>query len=138
MSDANSGLAQSLEKLALRILETAPVKALALYFAAGHPMLMDAVIADRQSGRLSNEQFVDSHVLHLMRAPVAQIRRIYVQVGPEFSDSFAADIVRYLRDKPQGKFGKHRYSVDDMGIDVAHFNAKCENFRRHFGVGSES
>lgn len=138
MSDANSGLAQSVEKLALRILETAPVKALALYFAARYPMLMDAVIADRQSGRLPNERFVDSYFLDLMRDPVGRIRKMYGQLSLEFTDSFAADIVRYLREKPQGKFGKHRYSIDDMGIDVADFSARCQNYRRHFGVGSES
>jgi hypothetical protein len=114
------------------------VQALAQYFAAGYPDSMDALIADRQSGRLPNEQFVDSHFLDLMRDPVGRIREIYGQLSLEFTDSFGADIVRYLREKPQGKFGKHRYSIDDMGIDVADFNAKCENYRRHFGVGSES
>jgi hypothetical protein len=114
------------------------VQELAQYFAAGYPASMDALIADRQSGRLPNEQFVDSHFLDLMRDPVGRIREIYRQLSLEFTDSFGADIVRYLREKPQGKFGKHRYSIDDMGIDVADFNAKCENYRRHFGVGSES
>jgi hypothetical protein len=114
------------------------INEMAQYFAAGYAASMDALIADRLSGRLPNEQFVDSHFLDLMRDPVAQIRKIYGQLSLDFTDSFAADIVRYLREKPQGKFGKHRYSIDDMGIDVADFNARCENYRRHFGVGSES
>ena len=114
------------------------IQALAQYFAAGYPLLMDSVIADRQSGKLPDEQFVDSHFLDLMRDPVACIRGIYEQLGRPFTDSFAAEIVRYVQHKPQGKFGKHRYSIDDMGIDVADFNARSGNYRRHFGVASES
>jgi hypothetical protein len=48
-----------------------------------------------------------------------------VAINDLLTDGFAADIVHYLQDKLQGKFGKHRYSAEEMGIDVAELNARC-------------
>jgi hypothetical protein len=113
------------------------IQSMASEFAVGYPLLLDSVAADRTSGRLPDAQFVDSHFLDLMNDPVGCIRRIYEQLGRPFTDTFAADILRYLQNKPKDKFGKHRYRVEDMGVDVAELRARCRNYMQHFGVRSE-
>jgi hypothetical protein len=114
------------------------IQSMAREFAVGYPLLLDSVAADRTSGRLPDAQFVDSHFLDLMNDPVGCIRRIYEQLGRPFTDTFAADILRYLQNKPKDKFGKHRYRVEDMGVDVAELRARCRNYMQHFGVRSEA
>jgi hypothetical protein len=47
-----------------------------------------------------------------MSAPLAALARVYEGVGATFDDAARAAVERYLREKPQHKFGAHRYEVE--------------------------
>ena len=44
--------------------------------------------------------------------PLAALERLYAAMGSPFSREARAAVERYLAQKPQHKFGAHRYEVD--------------------------
>ncbi len=80
-----------------------------------------------------------SHSLYadLIAKPDRALRKVYDQLDLELSDRTLANMQSYLADKPQAKFGKHRYSVGDREailLKRRHF-ARYQNY---FSIPSES
>lgn len=93
---------------------------LAQFVAFGFQFSMEAVIDQRTDGTLPADQIADLHFRDLMRDPVAAIRKIYQQLNLPFDETQMPErITRYLNDKPQGKFGRHRYSPEDIGLSAS-------------------
>jgi len=80
-------------------------------FSAG----LGSVSARRAQGDLP-QRFVDVHFQDLLRDPVDAIRRAYAAMEREFCAEHEARIERYLKDKPRGKFGVHRYTPEEWGF----------------------
>lgn len=111
--------------------------ALAQEIVFGFQYVMDGVIDMRASGALPEAQFADSHFLDLMEDPVGNIRRIYQELDLAFTESFAADILRYLREKPKDKYGKHRYDPAALGLDPAALERQFARYVAHYGIRTE-
>lgn len=48
--------------------------------------------------------------------PVAQVRKIYGWLGREWTTDIETGMQEWLRNNPQNKHGKHRYSLEDWGL----------------------
>ncbi|HZR83990.1 MAG TPA: sulfotransferase [Candidatus Binatia bacterium] len=83
------------------------------------------------------DRFVDVHFADLMRDPVDALRRAYATMGREFGDAHAERIRAYLRDKPKGKFGTHRYAPEDWGFTADSLRESLAPYIRHFDVALE-
>jgi hypothetical protein len=94
------------------------------------------VIEQRANGTVP-DRFVDVHFQSLIRDPVETIRAAYAGMGREFGDEHAERIRRYLRDKPQGKFGTHRYTAEEWGFDAADLRRRLAPYVEHYGVALE-
>ena len=94
------------------------------------------VIEQRRSGAVP-QRFVDVHFQDLLRDPVATLRAAYEGMGREFSPGHAERVRRYLAEKPQGKFGKHRYSPEEWGFDAAELRERLKPYTDHYGVALE-
>src|SRR6185503_19400912 len=57
-------------------------------------------------------RLVDVHFDRLMRDPVQTLADAYATMGRPFRTEHAERIRTYLRDKPKGKFGTHRYAPE--------------------------
>jgi hypothetical protein len=44
---------------------------------------------------------------------------------------------RFLDEHPQDKFGKHRYSFADTGLDEGELRERARRYQEYFGVPSE-
>ena len=73
----------------------------------------------------------------LMRDPVDAIAGAYAAVGREMTGEHRAAVVRYLRDKPRGKHGTHRYSAADWGFDPSALHRELGPYMQRFGVTVE-
>ena len=82
-------------------------------------------------------RFGDVHFQELLADPVDAIRRAYDQVERPFLDEHAERIRAYLADKPQGKFGKHRYAPEDWGFTADALRRDLAPYVEHFGVALE-
>ena len=82
-------------------------------------------------------RFVDVHFDRLLREPVETVARAYAAMGRELTAAHAARVRAYLRDKPQGKFGTHRYEPEDWGFTAAEVRADLAPYIDHFDVALE-
>jgi hypothetical protein len=98
--------------------------------------MMLLLMQRRASGELP-DRIVDSHFADLMADPVAAVEKLYGAMGRPFRGAHADAIRRYLRDKPKGKFGKHRYSPEQWGFDAERLREKMRPYTDHYGVALE-
>jgi hypothetical protein len=68
---------------------------------------------------LGEERIIDVHYPQLTREPIASMRRLYAQLGDEFTAEAEAGMQDWLDDNPQDKFGKHEYKLAQYGLDPA-------------------
>jgi len=94
------------------------------------------VIEQRRSGAVP-PRFVDVHFQSLIRDPVGTLRAAYAGMGRELTPEHAERIRRYLAEKPQGKFGTHRYSPEEWGFDAAELRERFRPYTDHYGVALE-
>jgi hypothetical protein len=90
----------------------------------------------RHSGAVP-DRFVDVHFDRLMRDPVRTIEEAYARMGREFRPEHAERIRTYLRDKPKGKFGTHRYAPEEWGFTAPSLRKSLAPYIEHFGVALE-
>jgi hypothetical protein len=83
--------------------------------------------------------FVDVQYSDLVKNPMEVVKRIYDAIGVELSDDAVARMRSFLNDNSQNKFGRHRYSLEEFGLDAQRiregFAAYIEQFLR--GTGKE-
>ena len=106
--------------------------------------LIGAIFGDALSTvarrRLNGEfggTFGDVHFRGLVTEPVDAIERAYGQIGRPLVDSHRDAIVRYLDEKPQGKFGAHRYTAEEWGFDPTELRESLSDYLTGFDVELE-
>jgi hypothetical protein len=113
------------------------VTTLAMLIEMGFTHALNATVDLRGSGAVP-DRFVDIHFLDLMADPVATLRRAYARMEREFTDEHAKRVLDYLRDKPKGKFGTHRYAPEDWDFTAEKLRAQMKPYIEGFGVALES
>jgi len=83
-------------------------------------------------GRTFHLQFAD-----LMRDPIGAMERLYEGIGRPFQAVHADRIRDYLAHKPKGKFGAHKYTAEDWGLDPAQIRRDLAPYMEYYGVPRE-
>ncbi|MEW6268407.1 MAG: sulfotransferase [Thermodesulfobacteriota bacterium] len=83
------------------------------------------------------QRFVDVHFDRLMKDPVGAVGDAYATMGRSFTGQHADRIRAYLRDKPKGKFGTHRYAPEDWGFTADSLRRGLAPYVEHFRVALE-
>lgn len=68
---------------------------------------------------LCRERPADIHHIYyddLLSDPLAQMRRVYAWLGDAWTDAAESGMCDWLAANPQGRFGKHSYSLSDWGF----------------------
>ncbi|MCB1690355.1 MAG: sulfotransferase [Halioglobus sp.] len=74
---------------------------------------LEYVIAQREKGIVPAVSIADSRYQDLLDDPMDCIGKIYAHFGMALSETAANRMLDYLKRKPQGKFGRHNYQVDE-------------------------
>jgi hypothetical protein len=82
-------------------------------------------------GRVLDVQYED-----LVREPLRELRRVHDFAGLEWSPAAEERAKRWMAENPQHKYGTHRYSLADFGLDEEELAARFKPYRERFGVGS--
>jgi sulfotransferase family protein len=102
----------------------------------GSGMLLLALLERERTGtlpgRVVHVQFAD-----LMRDPVAAMEQLYDGIGRPFQSVHADKIRDYLAHKPKGKFGAHKYSAEDWGLDPARIRRELAPYIEYYRVPHE-
>ena len=68
-----------------------------------------------------------------MRDPIGQMRKLYAHFDEPLTAEAEARMRRMLADNPQGKHGKHAYTLAEFGLTAEgvrkHFRDYCECFK---------
>ena len=99
------------------------------------PFLFQILVDQRPS--LPAAQIADVQYLDLLRDPVRTITAAYERLGMEVVPELPERVRRYLRDRPQDKFGVHRYSCADFGFDVDELRRDVSTYTEVFAVEPE-
>jgi hypothetical protein len=83
------------------------------------------------------DRIVDVHYADLMREPMAAMRRLYADLGDEFTPEAEASIQAWLDDNPQGKFGRHEYKLAEFGRTPEDVRPLFERYLSAYEVESE-
>ncbi len=79
-------------------------------------------------------QFLDVLYRDLIADPIAIVKRIYAHHGYPYSDEFEVNMKEWLDENRQHKHGKHRYSLEDFGLDAAKVDRGFEMYRSRFDL----
>ena len=83
-------------------------------------------------------RFGDIRFQQLLAEPVATITGAFEQLGIDRDPSRGIDIERYLAEKPQGKFGVHRYTAEEWGFDPDVLHDELRPYTDFFGWSSRA
>ncbi len=81
--------------------------------------------------------FGDVRFADLMAGPVAAIESAYAGIGREMVPGHRDAVVSYLRDKPRGKHGAHRYTAEDWGFDPDALHVELADYMAQFDIAAE-
>jgi hypothetical protein len=95
------------------------------------------VMRQRDDGVIPASQFYDVRFQDMMDVPFETIAGVYEYFGWEYTDEAETGMRAYLEHKPRGKFGKHFYSFDDLGLDLATERERYAGYQERFNVPSE-
>ena len=95
---------------------------------------LENVMDQREQGVVPAANIADSRYQDLMDNPIACIEATYAHFGMDLSPQARRNMQDYLQAKPQGKFGAHRYTVDD---GRARERALFQRYQQAYGVPDE-
>lgn len=96
-----------------------------------------SVLAVRDRHPNAADQFHDVRFSDLMTRPIETLRSIYEKFSVSFGREQEDRIRAYLAAKPRGKYGRHEYRIEDLGVDVAEERARFRAYQDRFSVESE-
>ncbi len=81
-----------------------------------------------------SDPFFDVHFRRLVADPVGTVRRIYDHFGLDYTDQFESRMRRWLAENPRHKHGKHRYSLEEFGLDPADIRRRFADYVDRFQI----
>jgi hypothetical protein len=88
----------------------------------------------RERGLVSASRFFDVRYDELVRDPIDVVRRIYLHYGLPFSPVAEDRMRRFLARHPKDKHGRHRYTLDQFGMDRDEEAARYRSYRERFAL----
>lgn len=70
----------------------------------------------RARARIGDHRFYDLHYASLVRDPVGEMRKLYAWAGDELTPAVEERMHRWLKERPQDRFGRHRYTLEEYGL----------------------
>ena len=81
------------------------------------------------------EQIFDCMYEELFSNPIAMVKTIYRKFGLEYSKEFEERMKVYLENNKQGKYGRHKYSLEEYGFRGESIYQEYEDYMKHYGFG---
>lgn len=79
-----------------------------------------------------DESIYDIHYDKLMENPIGEIKKLYERFEEPFSAQAEQAMAAFLARNPQGRFGNHRYQLEDYGLSEAQIRERFSDYCRQF------
>ena len=86
----------------------------------------------RDTGGAAPEQFVDLMYVDFASDPLAHVRHIYSEFGMTLAPAVETRMRRFLADSPKEKYGAHRYTLAEFGLDAEEEGERYGAYRDRF------
>ncbi len=88
--------------------------------------------------RVGESAFLDVHYAELMTDPLKQVRRIYDFLEMPLRENVERSMKEWVAVNPQHRHGRHRYRLEDFGLDRGRVDRDFATYRERFGIASEA
>jgi hypothetical protein len=89
-------------------------------------------LRSRDRGCARAERFLDLYYVDLMADPIGSVRKVYTCFDLSFPEGLEQRINEFLHRNPKDRFGRHRYSLDEFGLDFEEEKRLYANYRERF------
>jgi hypothetical protein len=86
---------------------------------------------------IGEDRIIDVHYADMMRDPIGTMRKVYAQIGDEFTAAAEAGMRGWLDANPQDKFGRHEYKLAEFGLTKAGLEPLFECYLARYNVERE-
>lgn len=109
------------------------------YIARHWPDVLQASIDGPDAFRAArpDHPIIDVQYRDLVRDPVGTVRAIYDGAGWTLEDDAATAMRGYVDANPKGKFGRHGYDLDELGLDPGALRERFAGYMGRYGVEAE-
>jgi hypothetical protein len=87
--------------------------------------------------QFGEDRIADVHYADLMRNPIPTMRKLYQDIGDDFTPEAEAAMTAWLADNPQDKFGRHEYKLTQYGLSVDKLAPMFERYLSRYNVERE-
>ncbi len=87
--------------------------------------------------RHGEDKIIDVHYADLMVDPIGAMRKLYKQLGDEFTPEAESGIQAWVDDNPQDKFGRHEYKLAQYGLSKEQLEPMFERYLSRYDVARE-
>lgn len=84
------------------------------------------------------DSIYDLHYEEVVRDPIAVIKKIYRRFDEPFTTEAEAAMRTFLQNNPQGKHGRHAYSLEDYGLTKAQVRDRYRSYIEAFDIPVKS
>jgi hypothetical protein len=98
---------------------------------------LDRSVTARENGTVAADRVVDVQFGAFMADPFAAIRTVYGRLGLELAPAAEDRMRKFLAANPQDRFGGHRYTFADTGLDERTVRERTRRYQEYFDVRSE-
>jgi hypothetical protein len=87
--------------------------------------------------RIGHDRIIDLHYADVVRDPIRAMRKLYAQLGDDFTPATEAAMIAWIAENPQGKFGKHQYKLEQFGLSKEGIAPLFERYLSEYDVELE-
>jgi len=93
---------------------------------------MSRALRSRDRGCAPAERFLDLYYDELVADPIGAVRKVYVRFDLPFPEELEGAIREFLGGNPKDRFGKHRYSLEQFGMNLEEETRRYAAYRERF------
>lgn len=86
----------------------------------------------RDRGCAPAERFLDLYYVDLLADPVSVVRKVYAHFDLPFPEELKGRIQEFLHQNPKDRYGKHRYSLEEFGLNLEDETRRYSSYRERF------
>jgi hypothetical protein len=86
----------------------------------------------RDRGCAPAERFLDLYYADLLADPVSVVRKVYAHFGLPFPEELKRRIQEFLHQNPKDRYGEHRYSLEEFGLNLEEEMRRYSSYRERF------
>jgi hypothetical protein len=99
---------------------------------------LDRVVMARREGTIPQSQAVDVLFGDFLANPMNVVSEIYERLGIELTKAAEQAMRNFLAEHPQEKYGGHRYTFDDTGLDAGDLRERMRPYQEYFDIPNEA